>query len=50
MLVNGKVGVLASIDDEYISLMAFTISQGLITEINVLVDPVRLAELNLTSQ
>jgi RNA polymerase sigma-70 factor (ECF subfamily) len=47
-LVNGMAGALVVPHDEPFAVMAFTISQRRITEINVLLDPERLARLGLT--
>jgi RNA polymerase sigma factor (sigma-70 family) len=49
ILVNGRPGVLVTLDGERISLMAFTISHGVITAIDALVDRERLATVTLPS-
>ncbi|MEV4556546.1 sigma-70 family RNA polymerase sigma factor [Kitasatospora sp. NPDC049285] len=47
VLVNGAYGVLTVIDGRPVSVMAFTVVDGLVAEIDVLNDPVRLAALDL---
>ncbi|MFI7465045.1 sigma-70 family RNA polymerase sigma factor [Nonomuraea sp. NPDC049646] len=47
-LVNGLAGLVNSIDDELISVMSFTISDGRIATIDILSDPDRLARLDLS--
>lgn len=44
MLVNGAAGIIATAGGQVMSLMAFTVSNGRIVEINVLADPERLRE------
>lgn len=44
MLVNGAAGIVATAGGQALSLMAFTVSNGRIVEINVLTDPERLRE------
>jgi RNA polymerase sigma-70 factor (ECF subfamily) len=46
-LVNGAVGIVASQDGAPLAVMGFTIVDGLIAEIDILNDPVRLASLDL---
>jgi RNA polymerase sigma factor (sigma-70 family) len=46
-LVNGHVGVVGVPDGEVVSVIEFTVSNGRIVELNILVDPVRLRALNL---
>jgi RNA polymerase sigma-70 factor (ECF subfamily) len=47
-LVNGAAGIVATPGGTPVSVMAFTIVGGLIVEINVLTDPDRLREVDLT--
>ncbi|WP_033214762.1 sigma-70 family RNA polymerase sigma factor [Kitasatospora phosalacinea] len=47
VLVNGAYGVLTVIDGKPVSVMAFTVVDGLVAQIDVLVDPDRLAALPL---
>ncbi|YCK32850.1 RNA polymerase sigma factor SigJ [Actinomadura sp. ATCC 39365] len=47
-LVNGLAGLVNTIDDELISVMSFTVSDGRIATIDILSDPDRLARLDLT--
>ncbi|MFI7416519.1 RNA polymerase sigma factor SigJ [Nonomuraea sp. NPDC049684] len=47
-LVNGLAGLVNTIDDELISVMSFTISDGRIATIDILSDPDRLARLDLS--
>ncbi|MFI7048830.1 RNA polymerase sigma factor SigJ [Streptosporangium sandarakinum] len=47
-LVNGLAGLVNTIDDELISVMSFTVSDGRIATIDILSDPDRLAQLDLT--
>jgi RNA polymerase sigma-70 factor (ECF subfamily) len=46
VLVNGEPGVLGTIDGRPVALLAFTIVDGRITEIDILADPARLAGLD----
>jgi RNA polymerase sigma-70 factor (ECF subfamily) len=48
VLVNGAPGFLVVRDGEPLALMAVTVQDGKITEMDVLADPVRLAALDLT--
>ncbi len=48
-LINGTAGVLITLDDQPTSLMAFTIAHERIAEIHAIVDPRRLATLDLTA-
>ena len=48
-LVNGAAGVVVAPEGQAVSVMAFTVRDGRITEINVIVDPERLATLDLTA-
>ncbi|MGW7531038.1 RNA polymerase sigma factor SigJ [Amycolatopsis sp. NPDC054798] len=47
-LVNGLAGLVNTLDDQLISVMSFTISDGRIATIDILSDPDRLAQLDLT--
>ncbi|GAT70241.1 DNA-directed RNA polymerase sigma-70 factor [Planomonospora sphaerica] len=47
-LVNGAAGLVNTIDDQMLSVMSFTISDGKIAAIDILSDPDRLARLDLT--
>ena len=47
VIVNGQAGVIIELDGEPFSVMAFTVTDGRIVEIEVLADPVRLAGLDL---
>jgi RNA polymerase sigma-70 factor (ECF subfamily) len=47
-LVNGAAGLVCTLDGKLFSVMAFTVRGGKIVEINVLADPERLAQLDLT--
>lgn len=46
-LVNGAVGVVASLDGAPLAVLGFTVVDGRIVEIDILNDPVRLAPLDL---
>lgn len=46
-LVNGGIGVVASIEGAPLAVLGFTVVDGRITEIDILNDPVRLAALDL---
>ncbi|MBV9918445.1 MAG: sigma-70 family RNA polymerase sigma factor [Solirubrobacterales bacterium] len=46
-LVNGAAGAVVAPQDRVFSVMAFTVTNGKITRINALLDPQRLAELDL---
>ncbi|WP_282202572.1 sigma-70 family RNA polymerase sigma factor [Kitasatospora fiedleri] len=48
VLVNGAYGVLTVVDGAPVSVMAFTVVDGLVARIDVLADPERLAALDLT--
>ena len=48
VLVNGAAGIIAMLEGKPFALMAFTISGGKITEINIVRDPERLSQLDLT--
>lgn len=47
-LLNGVAGLVNTIDDQVLSVMSFTISDGKIAAIDILSDPDRLARLDLT--
>jgi len=47
VLVNGGAGVVSAPDGQPFALLAFTVSEGRIVEINILADPDRLSELSL---
>jgi RNA polymerase sigma-70 factor, ECF subfamily len=47
-LVNGVAGVVVTVSGQPISVMAFTVTSGKIVEIDVVADPERLAQLDLT--
>jgi RNA polymerase sigma factor (sigma-70 family) len=48
VLINGAPGVLLAPNDQPLALIAMTIQDDKITEINILADPERLSRLNLT--
>ena len=50
VLVNGAAGAVVTSDGEPVSVMGFTISGGRITEIDILLDPVRLRRLDLAGR
>jgi RNA polymerase sigma-70 factor (ECF subfamily) len=45
--VNGGPGIVGTVDGRVTSILAFTIADGLITEVNIMTDPRRLAALDL---
>jgi RNA polymerase sigma-70 factor (ECF subfamily) len=47
VLVNGGLGVLSTSDGQPVSLLAFTVSDGRIVEIDIIADPARLVTLGL---
>jgi RNA polymerase sigma-70 factor (ECF subfamily) len=47
-LVNGLPGIVSSRDGRPFSVIGFTVSDGKITEIDVLLDPDRLRQLDLS--
>ena len=47
-IVNGAAGAIVAPDGRLFSVMAFTVTDGKITQIDALVDPERLAQLDLT--
>jgi len=49
-LVNGGPGVVSTIDGRLTAVLAFTVADGLITEIDILADPRRLAALDVSSE
>jgi RNA polymerase sigma factor (sigma-70 family) len=48
-LINGTPGVVSSRDGQPFSLIAFTVTAGQITEIDILMDPDRLRQLDLSA-
>jgi RNA polymerase sigma-70 factor (ECF subfamily) len=48
VLVNGAAGLICMLEGKLFSVMAFTVSGGKITEINIVRDPERLSQLDLT--
>ena len=48
-LVNGEPGLICMLDDKLIAVMAFTVHNRKIAEINILRDPERLRQLDLTA-
>jgi RNA polymerase sigma-70 factor (ECF subfamily) len=48
VLVNGAAGLVCMLDGKPFSVMAFTVRGGKITEIDILADPERLSQLDLT--
>ena len=48
-LVNGAAGLVCTMEGKPFSVLAFTVSAGKIAEINILHDPERLAQLDLTA-
>jgi hypothetical protein len=49
VLVNGDAGVLVTLGGQPVSVMGFIVAGGRITAIDALVDPDRLAQLDLAS-
>jgi len=47
--VNGGPGIVGIVDGRVISVLAFTVANGLIVQVDILTDPQRLAALNLPS-
>lgn len=47
-IVNGGPGIVSAIDGRVTTVLAFTIADGLIVEIDILTDPQRLAALKLS--
>jgi len=47
-LINGAAGLVSTLDGEPFSVMGFTVSGGKIVAIDILLDPARLRELDLT--
>ena len=47
-LVNGAAGLVCTLDGKPFSVLAFTVSAGKIAEINILHDPERLSQIDLT--
>jgi hypothetical protein len=48
VLVNGAAGLVCMLDGKPFSVMAFTVRVGKITKIDILADPERLSQLDLT--
>jgi RNA polymerase sigma factor (sigma-70 family) len=48
VLINGQVGLLTAPDGKPFSLMGFTIQRGKVVALDILADPERLAQLDLT--
>ena len=48
-LVNGAAGLVCTLEGKPFSVLAFTVTAGKIAEINILHDPERLAQLDLTA-
>ena len=46
-VVNGGAGVVSTIDGRLSAVLAFTVADGLIVEIDILADPQRLAALDI---
>ena len=46
-MVNGGAGIVASINGRVSAVLAFTVTDGLVTEVDILADPHRLAALNI---
>ena len=49
VLVNGAAGLLCTLEGKPFSVMAFTVRAGKIAEIDILADPERLSQLDLTT-
>jgi hypothetical protein len=49
VLVNGAAGVVVTMEGRPISVMGFTVEDGRIAEIDILLDPVRLGQLDLAA-
>jgi RNA polymerase sigma-70 factor (ECF subfamily) len=47
-IVNGGPGIVSEIDGRVTAVLAFTVADGLIVEVDILTDPQRLAALNLS--
>ncbi len=47
LLVNGAAAIMSTRDDEPFSLVAFTIADGRVVEIDIVADPARLRRLDL---
>jgi RNA polymerase sigma-70 factor (ECF subfamily) len=48
-LVNGTAGIVVARNGRPVTIMGFTVKHGRITEIDILADPVRLRQLDLTA-
>ena len=49
VLINGTPGVISSRDGRPVSVIGFTVTAGKITEIDIIVDPDRLRQLDLSA-
>jgi RNA polymerase sigma-70 factor (ECF subfamily) len=49
VLVNGAAGVVVAAGTRLIAVMGFTVTDGKITEIDILADPERLRHVDLTA-
>jgi RNA polymerase sigma-70 factor (ECF subfamily) len=49
VLVNGAAGVVVAAGTRLIAVMGFTVTDGKITEIDILTDPERLRRVDLTA-
>ena len=47
-VVNGGPGVVSAVDGRLTAILAFTVTDGLVTEVNILADPYRLAALDVS--
>ncbi|MDN5914635.1 MAG: sigma-70 family RNA polymerase sigma factor [Pseudonocardia sp.] len=47
-VVNGGPGIVSTLDDRPVAVLAFTVADGLIVAVDILADPSRLATLDLT--
>ena len=48
-LINGTPGIISSRDGQPFSVIGFTVTDGKITEIDILMDPERLRQLDLSA-
>jgi hypothetical protein len=48
-IVNGGPGIVSTIDGRVTAVLAFTVADGLIVEVDILADPQRLAALRADS-
>jgi hypothetical protein len=49
VLINGTPGIISSRDGQPFSVVGFTVTDGKITELDILMDPVRLQRLDLSA-